>query len=233
MTTILWLHIAGGILALTAGALAAVARKGGRLHVRAGTCFFASMLLLGITASILEPYRTPPGSPLAGIFVCYFVATGWVAARRRDGRTGRFELAACLVALGFAAATLWSGLAGSASTPAGRGPVFILAALCLLAGLLDLHAYLRRTLTPSQRISRHVWRTCIAFFIATGSFFLGQQQVLPAAVRGSLLLFMLAFAPFALMIFWLVRMRLTKRAGPFALRIAPDAAPAAALGAAE
>jgi len=224
MIAILWLHVASGIFALAAGALAAAARKGGRLHVRAGTFFFAAMLLLGASAAILEPYRTPPGSPLAGVFVCYFVATGWVAARRRDGRTGRFELAACLVALGFAAATLWSGLAGSASTPAGRGPVFILAALCLLAGLLDLHAYLRRMLTPIQRISRHVWRTCVAFFIATGSFFLGQQQVMPAAVRGSAFLFALAFAPFALMLFWLVRMRLTKQAGPFALRIATAAA---------
>ena len=37
---------------------------------------------------------------------------------------------------------------------------------------------------------------CFAFFIATGSFFLGQQDVLPAAVRGSPILFVLAFAPF-------------------------------------
>ena len=51
---------------------------------------------------------------------------------------------------------------------------------------------------------------CFAFFIATGSFFLGQQDVLPQAVRGSPILFVLAFAPFAVMAFWLVRVRFAK-----------------------
>jgi hypothetical protein len=200
------IHIAAGIAALGCGAFAVAARKGGSLHARAGTGFSVSMLVLGATASILEPFRSPPGSPLAGIFVCYFVATGWAAGRSRDGTTGRFEIIACICALGFAAATAWGGFTGS-TTPAGRGPVFVLAALCLLAGLGDLRAILRGKLTSAQRISRHLWRMCFAFFIATGSFFLGQQQVMPAAVRGAPILFVLAFAPFAVMAFWLVRVR--------------------------
>jgi hypothetical protein len=89
--------------------------------------------------------------------------------------------------------------------------------MCLLAGLLDLNAILRR-LSSVQRISRHLWRMCFAFFIATGSFFLGQQDVLPRAVRGSPVLFVLAFAPFAVMAFWLVRMRFGKALGRLKLR---------------
>ena len=233
MIVFLALHIGAGLLALLSGTIAAIARKGGPLHARAGTWFFGAMLGLGATASILEPFRTPPGSPLVGIFVCYFVLTSWVTARRRDGRTGRFEIFACAVAVGFAALTLWGGLAG-ATTPAGRGPVFILAGLCLAAGLLDLNAVLRRRLTNAQRIRRHLWRMCFAFFIATGSFFLGQQQVMPSAVRGSPILFLLAFAPFGLMLFWLVRLRFAKAIGGLALRVAPAAAPAeAAMEAAE
>jgi hypothetical protein len=210
MNALLWVHVAAGCLAILAGAVAAAAGKGGSLHARAGTWFVASMLVLGVTASILEPFRSPPGSPLAGIFVCYFVATSWVTARRRDGTTGWFEIAACTIALGFAAATAWGGLTG-ATTPAGRGPVFVLAGLCLLAGLGDLKAVLRGKLTAAQRISRHLWRMCFAFFIATGSFFLGQQKVMPTAVRGSPLLFILALAPLAIMAFWLVRLRFGKR----------------------
>jgi len=232
MIVFLALHIGAGLLALLSGTVAVAARKGGRLHARAGTWFLGAMLVLGATASILEPFRTPPGSPLVGIFVCYFVLTSWVTARRRDGRTGRFELFAGLVAVAFAAATAWGGLAG-ATTPAGRGPVFILAALCLFAGLGDLVTVLRKTLTPVQRISRHLWRMCFAFFIATGSFFLGQQQVMPAAVRGSPILFVLAFAPFAIMAFWLVRVRLAKRIGRFTLRLASAAPAGAAVEAAE
>ena len=141
--------------------------------------------------------------------VCYFVATSWVTARRRDGTTGKFEIAACAAALGLGALMIWGGLTG-ATTPAGAGPVFALAGVCLLAGLLDLNAIVRGKLTSVQRISRHLWRMCFAFFIATGSFFLGQQDVLPQAVRGSPILFVLAFAPFAVMAFWLVRLRFAK-----------------------
>jgi hypothetical protein len=227
---IMWIHIAGGLAALPLGTIAVAARKGGRTHVIAGTGFFASMLVLGITASILEPFRTPPGSPIPALLVGYFVATSWVAARRCDGTTGRFEILACAAALGLAAFMAWGGLTG-ATTPAGSGPVFALAGICLLAGLLDLNAILRTKLTPVQRISRHLWRMCFAFFIATGSFFLGQQDVLPQAVRGSPILFVLAFAPFAVMAFWLVRLRFAKMAGALTLRLplAPAAlAPAAA-----
>ena len=216
---IMWIHIAGGLIAVGAGTVAVAARKGGAGHALAGTWFFAAMLTLGVSASILEPFRTPtPGSPLVGIFVVYFVLTSWVTARRRDGRTGRFELAAGLVALAFAAAMAWGGVDQS-PTPVGRGPVYVAAGLSALAGLLDLNAYWRGKLTPVQRLSRHLWRMCFAFFIATGSFFLGQQDVLPAAVRGSLVLFVLAFAPFAVMAFWLVRLRFAKMVGQLKLRM--------------
>src|SRR5687768_10547921 len=225
MNLLMGIHIAAGVLALLAGTVAVVARKGGPLHARAGTWFFGSMLVLGVTASILEPFRSPPGSPVGGMMVCYFVVTSWVAARRRDGATGKFEIAACAAALGMGALMIWGGLTG-ATTPAGPGPVFALGGLCLLAGLGDLNAVLRRKLGPAQRISRHLWRMCFAFFIATGSFFLGQQDVLPQAVRGSPILFVLAFAPFAIMAFWLVRLRFAKALRQLRSRVAP-AEPAA------
>jgi hypothetical protein len=205
---IIGIHVAGGLVALVSGAVAVAARKGGAMHALAGTGFLAAMLVLGITASILEPFRSPPGSPIGGIMVCYFVATSWAAARRRDGTTGRFEIVACAAALGMAALIAWGGFTGESTTPAGRGPVFALGGICLLAGILDLNAILRAKLNAAQRISRHLWRMCFAFFIATGSFFLGQQDVLPEAVRGSPILFVLAFAPFAVMLCWLVRLRL-------------------------
>ena len=207
MTALLWIHIASGLIAIVTGTLAVAMRKGGKGHSLAGTWFFGSMLVLGATAAILEPFRTPvPGSPVGGIMVCYFVATSWVAARRRDGTTGRFERIACAAALGLAALMIWGGLTG-VTTPAGPGPIFALGGMCLLAGLLDLNAILRAPLSIAQRVARHLWRMCFAFFFATGSFFLGQQDVMPAAVRGSPVLFVLAFAPFAVMAFWLVRVR--------------------------
>ena len=215
MNIVMAIHIASGILALPAGTLAVAARKGGKLHARAGLLFFGSMLVLGITAAWLEPFRQPvPGSPIGGIVVCYFVATSWMAARRRDGRPGRFEYVACAAALGLGALMLYGAFTGAGSTPVGRGPIFAMSGLVLLAGLLDLNAILRAPLTAQQRIARHLWRMCFAFFIATGSFFLGQQDVLPAALHRSPILFVLAFAPFGVMAFWLAKVRFGKRFRP-------------------
>ena len=211
MNALLVPHIAAGLIAIAAGTAAVIGRKGGSLHARAGTWFFVAMLVLGLSAAILEPYRTPtPGSPVGGLMVCYFVLTSWFAARRRDGRTGKFEIGACAIALLAGAVIIWSGLMGEASTPAGRGPVIIFGSVCLLAGLLDLNAILRSPLSGRQRISRHLWRMCVAFFIATGSFFLGQQDTLPVAVRGSPWMFVPAFAPILIMLFWLGRLRFAK-----------------------
>jgi hypothetical protein len=218
MNEIIWIHVASGMIALAAGTMAAVVRKGGARHGSAGNWFCASMLVLGLSASLLEPTRTPPGSPIGGIMVCYFVATAWVTARRRDGKAGAFEKIACAGALALGAAMVWDGFTG-VGTPVGTGPVFILAAICLFAGLMDLNFILRGRLTGGQRISRHVWRICLAFFIATGSFFLGQQDVMPSAMRGSPILFVLAFTPFAVMLFWLVRLRFARMVKRLNLRV--------------
>ncbi|MGQ0588500.1 MAG: hypothetical protein ACT4N8_03055 [Sphingosinicella sp.] len=212
MNILMAIHIGAGLLALPAGTIAVAVRKGGRLHARAGTAFFGSMVVLGITAAILGPFREPePLSPVAPLFVLYFVTTSWVAARRRDGSTGRFEILACAAALGTSAVMYWGVVMDGATTPAGPGVIYVLASVCLLAGLLDLNAILRSPLTPARRIARHLWRMCFAFFIATGSFFIGQQDILPAAWRGSPALLLLGFAPFAVMAFWLARVRLGKR----------------------
>jgi uncharacterized membrane protein (UPF0136 family) len=211
VNAILIAHIAAGSIAVLAGYLAVTARKGGRVHALAGTWFFGSMLLLGVTASVLEPFRTPqPGSPIGGIMVCYFVATSWMAARRRDGRPGLFEKIACGAVLAMAAAMIWGGISGTVALP---GPSLALGCVCLLAGLLDLNFILRGKLSGVQRIARHLWRMCFAFFVATGSFFLGQQKVFPEVLQGSPLMWVLALAPFGFMLFWLVRIRLAKTLG--------------------
>ena len=41
------------VLALLAGTAAVAARKGGRIHVRAGTTFSAAMLVMALTGSVM------------------------------------------------------------------------------------------------------------------------------------------------------------------------------------
>ena len=62
----------------------------------------------------------------------------------------------------------------------------------------------------AKRVVRHLWRMCFGLFIATGSFFLGQQQVFPKWLRGSPALFVPALLPLVLLIFWVLRVRFGK-----------------------
>ena len=214
MTILLGAHVAAGCVALLTGVTAIAARKGGPLHIRAGQGFVAAMLLLWVSATILHLQEGKPASAVGDIFIGYFVFTSWAAARRRDGSTGRLDIAACVLVLALAALIAWGAAVGPPDpTPLGRAPVFIIAGACALAGALDLNAILRAPLARTQRISRHLWRMCAAFFIATGSFFLGQQDAMPEAVRGSPVLVVLALAPFAVMAFWLIWLRFGKGRG--------------------
>src|SRR6202047_3091538 len=79
----------------------------------------------------------------------------------------------------------------------------------LLAAAGDIRMLVRGAVFGVKRIVRHLWRMCFGFFIATGSFFLGQQQVFPAWLRGSSVLFIPALLPLVLLIFWLFRVRFT------------------------
>ena len=225
MNIILWAHIAGGLIAVLAGFVAVGARKGSRMHMLAGTWFAASMLVLGLSAAMLVGLGLEDDRGLVGILTCYFVATSWVTARCRDGTSGKFEIIACAVALSAAAGWMWQGLAG-ATTPAGPGPIFVFAGVLLVAGLGDLNVILRKKLTAAQRLSRHLWRMCFAFFLATGSFFLGQQDIMPQTVRGSPVLFVLAFAPLAVMALWLVRLRFAKASARLTIRQPASLSPA-------
>jgi hypothetical protein len=100
MTGITWAHVAGGTIALVCGAVTVAVRKGSGIRALAGTWFCAAMLVLGVTAAILAPFKSPPDSPIGGIIVCYFVATAWMTARRQSGMPGTFERIACAICAG-------------------------------------------------------------------------------------------------------------------------------------
>jgi len=89
------------------------------------------------------------------------------------------------------------------------GMHFFMGSVMLLAAAGDIRMLVRGGVFGAKRIVRHLWRMCFGFFIATGSFFLGQQQVFPAWLRGSSVLFIPALSPLVLLIFWLFRLRFT------------------------
>jgi hypothetical protein len=97
-----------------------------------------------------------------------------------------------------------------------------MASVLLFAAAGDIRILARGGISGRSRITRHLWRICFGLFIATGSFFLGQQQVFPAFLRGSILLMLLAVLPFPVTIYWLIRVR---SSNAYKLRPLPTPAP--------
>jgi len=207
------LHISG-IVGILAGAAAMSFRKGSPRHALAGKIFVVAMLTLGASAVYLALMKHQLGNVLGGTFAFYLVATAWATARRGDRETGIFDWAAMLIPLLVGIALLILGLEvvyGHAKSPKGVpiGMYFVMGSVMLLAAAGDIRMLVRGGVFGVKRIVRHLWRMCFGFFISTGSFFLGQQQVFPAWLRGSSVLFIPATLPLLLMIFWLLRVRFT------------------------
>ena len=87
---------------------------------------------------------------------------------------------------------------------------FLFAAILLLAAAGDVRVLAHGGISGRSRVVRHLWRMCVGLFIATGSFFLGQPQVFPVALRGSIYLITPAVLPLPLLILWLIRVRFRK-----------------------
>jgi hypothetical protein len=210
-------HVSAGAVGILSGTAALSVAKGERLHRAFGNVFFVSMLTMSALATYLAiviPHHE--GNIGGGAFTFYLVATAWATVRRKEGTIGRFEIGAFFVALIASAAAVIYAVAATrnpALQPEGTPlpALYIFASVATLAAALDLKVILRGGISGAPRIARHVWRMCIALFVGTGSFFIGQQKVMPALMHGSPIFFVLGFAPLLVMIFWLLRVRLTGR----------------------
>lgn len=213
-STLLWAHISGGAIGMITGVVALAARKGQRVHRAAGKLFFMAMFMAYAIGAGVAPFLETGQRPnfIAGIMALYLLVSGTVAARRRDTKAGASEVIGLVVALSITAAGLIfmrMGAASPSGTVDGSPPqafvLFTIAGAFAAAG--ELNFLIRRQLSNVARIARHLWRMCFSLFIASGSFFLGQQQVFPEGLQDSVLLLVLALAPLPVMLFWLGKIR--------------------------
>ena len=91
---VLVLHITGGSVAMAAGAVALITRKGERIHRVAGTVFFLGMLVTAAIGATVAPFLTDGQRPntIAGVLTFYLVLTAWTTIRRQDGGVDRFAI---------------------------------------------------------------------------------------------------------------------------------------------
>lgn len=217
-TVILAVHIAAGTLGVLMGAAALVFRKGGGPHRLVGKIFVAAMLFMGASASVLAAMTAQTGLVIGGLMTMYFIATAWMAGRRKDGETGVFEIGAFIAVVLLGLIIFVGPLLSAPDVAKPKRPDVMIASMIfsgvlVLAAVGDLNVILRRGIAGAQRIARHLWRMCIGLIIAVGSFAAQGASVLP---RGTGLPVLLAsmFIIFVVMFYWLVRVLFTNWVKP-------------------
>ena len=211
-------HIWNGLAGLLSGAAAMALRKGSRWHELAGRVFVVSMLSMSGSAAYIAAVD-PHGKPinmLMGVLTFYLVATAWLTARRRRPQTGVIDWIGLAVAVALAAGLANYGVEAANSQAGSRdgaaaGVYLAFSAIAALAALLDVRMIRRGGVTGTPRLTRHLWRMCTALFVAVTSFFLGQPQVFPVAVRNTGLLVVPSLLVIAALGFWLFRVSAFQR----------------------
>ncbi len=222
---LLALHISGGAVGLLSGGAAVFFRKGSRRHALAGNVFVVSMLCMSASGAYMAIMKSQVSNILGGVVTFYVVATAWMTGSRREMKINLFDWGAFLFALVVGIATVIYGL-HAAITPTGftlgfpAVPALIMGSIMLLAATGDLRMLVRGGISGPQRLARHLWRMCFALFAASGSIFLARAHLFPGFMRRTGMLFVLSFLPLLLMIFWLVRVRFTRKYKPKPLPVA-------------
>jgi hypothetical protein len=220
---VLLVHIVAGTLASVTGFVALFSRKGAWLHRRAGGIYVGAMMLLAVSTAVLGAIIGKPGNIFAGAFTFYLVLSSWLAVRRPPATFGWVERIGALIPLVMAAVCIIDAvrvltLPGGppADLPPGDRPpvLLILGFISLLAAGLDVRVMLKGGLSGAARIARHLWRMCLAMFIATGSF--GAQvpvmlKRIDAPSPPLLVIFGPALLVLVLLAFWMIRVRIGPR----------------------
>ena len=206
------LHVCCAAVALLSGFMSMSFRKGSGMHGAAGTVFFVSLLSASGAGAILAGFIHPNTANLIGrTLTFYLVATAWVAARRRDGKAGLFDLGALLFVLAIASAAATWGFEEANSQSGGAAFYFVFGSIALLFAASDIRMLVRGGVFGAKRISRHLWRMSFSLLFATLSFYPGQGRLFPKWLRETNLLNVPAVLLVGVMLFWLYRVSVRKR----------------------
>lgn len=211
---LLTIHILAGTVGLAGGVLAMASRKAGAgLHRQGGLAYVYGMLTMCASAAVLTLWEPDRLTLVTAFFTPYLVLTSRRAAQSRLGDISRWQTllgAGCAAGYFHGAWLAWSGGTGGFQGMAMEAFIAF-GGLALLALLLDVNYAWRARDAFRPRLARHLWRMCLAYFLAATSLFLGQQDDVFPFMLGSPLLFVPSLATLLFMLFWVLRIRLAKQ----------------------
>jgi uncharacterized membrane protein len=226
-------HIAAGLVAITLGCIALSTAKGRRGHRLSGRGFVYSMLTMGLVGAWLAAThnKSPEANVPIGLLTSYLVITGLTTVK--PPRKGVRQLEAALAALALIVGLVLVGFGmKAANTPTGNLhgiptlPFFIFGAVALLAGAGDVRLIRSgggQLLRGAPRLTRHLWRMCIAHLVAAFAFFPRLGKFIPREYRIPSVM-LPALIILVALLYWLWRVRLKRSLRGIAVARSPEPA---------
>ena len=218
LSPILFTHIAGGMIGIASGMTALFIRKGSAWHHKVGKVFFYSMLIMSSSAAWLAFMDNSEVSVVTGLLTFYLVFTAQKTAANRRGTITKFDQVAFIyIVLVIALGIYYSSNIISTKNASGVNLngldyfLFFHTGVAVLCAMLDLVMLIQGGIHGARRMARHLGRMVFSLWIATGSFFLGQQQMFPEALRGTLFLSGPVILVVVMLFFWLIRVFVSSR----------------------
>jgi hypothetical protein len=180
--------------------------------------FVSAIVTMCVSAIVLALANLQPVNMMAGSMTAYLAITGVNAVRPPvPGSRGR-DIALMVMALVLGLATMATGFAAIAN---GTGrifglpsfPFFLFGVLGLSGAFGDFRTLRAGVLRGAPRLSRHLWRMSMAFFVAAASFFSIKARVAaiaPAPFTTPLARAVPVLLVLATMFYWLWRVRFRK-----------------------
>jgi hypothetical protein len=209
------IHIVAAGLGLVSGAIALAAAKGGRWHRASGSLFAYAIFAMCGTAVVSAVVKGQATNVMAGTMTAYLVFTGVATVRPPSAGSRRRDITLMLVALTLGLAT-FTGAFVAISRPDGRlfglpsFPFFLFGVLGVSGAIGDFKTMRAGVLRGAPRLSRHLWRMCMALFITAASFFSIRARVaaiLPAPFTTPALRALPVVLILVAMFYWLWKVR--------------------------
>ena len=217
-------HILAGSLALVAGYLALLVKKGSSLHRKSGLLFVGTMLAVAFFGIVIAAGQgvAPAVNIPAALISAYLVVTSLATVRHPAADARWLHVGAMLVALatGLTSFTFAFEAVAAGGTRNGMPafPFIMFGAIGVVGSLGDMRVLRSGALHGASRLARHLWRMCFALFIAVLSFFVGQSDEFPQALRIMPLLALPVLTVLVSMSYWLWRVRIRRSLRGLAMR---------------
>lgn len=209
------LHVLAGTLGLLTGYAALYASKGSPAHRRIGMVFVYTMLTMcffGIAIAIGRGVAPEINIPAAAI-TAYLIITAVTAVRPEFTGDRPLQMGLTLAALAIGIADVRFAVDAFANGGTRNGmpafPFVMFGAIAFFGVTGDVRVLRAGPRRGASRIARHLWRMCIALFIAALSASFQFSRMVPRELRIPVMVIPM-FVALGCMCYWLWRVRFRK-----------------------